>query len=267
MPRLYARPVGVLAALSALLSLSLWLIGTPAGVMGKAVAVGYAVCHRIAERSYFIEALQMPLCARCTGIYLGAAAGGFVLLARGRLRADRLPPLPITLILVAFGGLMALDGANSYLTLFPGYTAVYDPHNTLRLITGVLAGLALINVFVPMFNSAVWAGRKGVRSLDHLADLGVMLIVGGVAVALVLSERPLILWVLGMVSAAGVVVLLSMVGAVLFLSFTRRQGWVTHWRQLITPLLMGLTLALIEMGAMTILRFALTGTWEGFRIA
>jgi hypothetical protein len=58
-----------------------------------------------------------------------------------------------------------------------------------------------------------------------------------------------------------------MVGAVLFMSFTRRQGIATHPRQLITPLLIGLTLALIEIGAITVLRFALTGTWEGFRIA
>lgn len=265
---LYGRPVRLFAAFGALLSLTLWLIGTPAGVMGKAVAVGYAICHRIAERSFFItETLQMPLCARCTGIYLGAAVGAGVLVARRRLRADRLPPWPITFILIGFGGLMALDGANSYLTLFPGYVAPYSPHNIMRLVTGMLAGLALINILIPMFNSAVWAERNGQRSLDSLADLAIMLIVGGGAVLLVLSERPLILWVMGVISAAGVLVLLSMVGAVLFLSFTRRQGVATHPRQLITPLLMGLTIALIEIGAITIFRFALTGAWEGFRIA
>jgi hypothetical protein len=55
--------------------LILWLIATPPGLWGKADAVGYAVCHRIAIRSFHLESKQLPLCARCTGQYLGAIIG------------------------------------------------------------------------------------------------------------------------------------------------------------------------------------------------
>src|SRR5450759_1456011 len=49
-----------------------WFINTPPGLLGKADAIGYAVCHRISERSFHIGSIQLPLCARCSGMYLGA---------------------------------------------------------------------------------------------------------------------------------------------------------------------------------------------------
>ena len=35
--------------------------------------VGSVVCHQLAERSYHLWTAQMPVCARCAGIYFGAA--------------------------------------------------------------------------------------------------------------------------------------------------------------------------------------------------
>jgi uncharacterized membrane protein len=37
-------------------------------------AVGSVVCHQLPERSFHLWMAQMPVCARCTGIYFGAAA-------------------------------------------------------------------------------------------------------------------------------------------------------------------------------------------------
>ena len=52
-----------------------WVYFTPEGILGKAGAVGYAVCHRIDLRSFHLGLRQLPLCARCTGMYLGALLG------------------------------------------------------------------------------------------------------------------------------------------------------------------------------------------------
>ena len=43
-----------------------WLLNTPEGVLGKADAIGYAICHRIDGRSFHLGNRQFPLCARCT---------------------------------------------------------------------------------------------------------------------------------------------------------------------------------------------------------
>jgi hypothetical protein len=37
--------------------------------------VGSLICHQLSERSYQLWAAQMPVCARCAGIYFGAACG------------------------------------------------------------------------------------------------------------------------------------------------------------------------------------------------
>ena len=52
-----------------------FLMVAPPGLLGKADALGYAVCHRIDARSFHIGTRQLPLCARCSGMYLGALLG------------------------------------------------------------------------------------------------------------------------------------------------------------------------------------------------
>jgi hypothetical protein len=58
---------------------------------------GAVVCHQRDERSFHVAGVRMPVCARCFGLYAGAAAGALAvfgwLLARRRWRARdwRLP--------------------------------------------------------------------------------------------------------------------------------------------------------------------------------
>jgi len=59
--------------LAALLVLAAFLFITPPGLLGKADGIGYAVCHRIDERSFHLFGRQLPLCARCTGEFNAAA--------------------------------------------------------------------------------------------------------------------------------------------------------------------------------------------------
>jgi uncharacterized membrane protein len=105
--------------------------------------VGAAICHRITSRSFVINGRQLPLCARCTGMYLGVALAFGTLLLAGRWRRTDLPPLPLLLTLVGFIGFMGIDGLNSYSHFFPNFPHVYEPQNWLRLVTGTGAGLAM----------------------------------------------------------------------------------------------------------------------------
>ena len=67
-----------------LVLLGVWLALTPPGLLGKLDAIGYAVCHRIDARSYHIGERQVPLCVRCTGMYLGAMLSIIFQLVQGR---------------------------------------------------------------------------------------------------------------------------------------------------------------------------------------
>jgi uncharacterized membrane protein len=42
---------------------------------GMVYLAGALICHQLAERSFHLHGAQLPVCARCFGLYLGAAAG------------------------------------------------------------------------------------------------------------------------------------------------------------------------------------------------
>jgi uncharacterized membrane protein len=260
---LVSRRTAILVSVVAAVVLALWTFGTPPGPMGKAVAVGYAICHRIAVRSFMIDDIQMPLCARCTGIYLGVIVGLLVAVTRERIKVSRLPPLRVSLILGLFVIAIGVDGLNSYIQLFPATTGIYTPQNWLRLVTGMGGGLVMVHFLLPVFNAVVWLKPDERHSLDNWRDLAVVCAVAAIMIALVLSNYPPILWILGVLSALGVVIVLVMIGTVLFFSVNRLRP-ALNWRELLVPLLAGLTLAVLEIGAINIVRFALTGTWNGF---
>jgi hypothetical protein len=44
-------------------------------------AIGSMICHQLPERSYHLWTAQVPVCARCAGIYAGAAVAGALTLA------------------------------------------------------------------------------------------------------------------------------------------------------------------------------------------
>ena len=82
-------PYAVAAAAVAVLGT--WWYYTPPGLLGKADAIAFAICHRLVSHSIMMGEQAMPLCARCTGIYLGALVGLFTMGGLGRGRAGGLP--------------------------------------------------------------------------------------------------------------------------------------------------------------------------------
>ena len=55
--------------------------------------IGSLICHQLPERSYHLWAAQMPVCARCTGIYVGAVLGALGARPLRVLGARAFPPL------------------------------------------------------------------------------------------------------------------------------------------------------------------------------
>jgi uncharacterized membrane protein len=75
-PILVAAPVLWVAALfGSLVIASQASVGVPLYALSAAVyEVGSLVCHQLSNRSFHVWGAQMPVCARCTGLYVGAAA-------------------------------------------------------------------------------------------------------------------------------------------------------------------------------------------------
>lgn len=248
------------------LVLSAWVLLTPGGLLGKADAIGYAVCHRIDLRSFHLGTRALPLCARCSGMYLGALVAIGTLAAIGRGRHGGFPRPALLAVLGLFAAAWAFDGANSYLTLIPGAPHLYEPNNTLRLVTGTLMGLTLGVLVVAGFNQNAWRGWKKEPAVGTFRDLGLLLIPAAVVVLLVLSENPLVLYPLALLSAGGVVVVLTLVYGVVAMMLLRSENRAETWPSIALPLALGLGMAILQIGLLDLARYALTGTWAGFSL-
>ena len=81
---------------------------------------------------------------------------------------------------------------------------------------------------------------------------------------LVLTENPLILFPLALISASGILVLLTMVYTMVWLLIFKADNQFERLSQLAFPLLAGFMVALLQIAALDYGRFLLTGTWGGF---
>lgn len=225
--------------------------------------VGYTVCHRITDRSFSIAGRQLPLCARCTGMYLGVTLAFVVLALAGRRRWSSLPPLHVFLVLIGFVALMGIDGINSYSHFFPNLPHVYEPQNWLRLVTGMGTGLTMGVIVFPALAQALWRDQQPYPALGSLRELAGLLILAAIVVALVLSNQSTILYVLGLASAAGVILILTALNSIVLLIVLKRDARATNWQQAAVPLLIGLVMAVGQVAIVSYLRFSLTGTMTG----
>jgi uncharacterized membrane protein len=91
MTRTAVRPVLVALAVAWLgaLILAVFLASRPSltaplyALSAAVYEVGSLVCHQLPERSFYFWGAQMPVCARCTGLYFGAAAAAITAARKG----------------------------------------------------------------------------------------------------------------------------------------------------------------------------------------
>ena len=88
--------------------------------------LGHVVCHQLPERSPHFFGVKLPLCWRCSGIFIGSLSLLIWLFA-----VKRLPPWKMALSLALF---MPLD-------VFTAAVGFWGGDNKLRFITGGLWGM------------------------------------------------------------------------------------------------------------------------------
>jgi hypothetical protein len=198
-------------------------------------------------------------------MYLGAM-GGLAFQAMTGRRRGGLPSRAILGLLGVMAAAFAIDGLNSYAHFFPGAPSLYEPNNELRLLTGSGMGVAVSVLLFPAFNQTFWKDWDPKPALTGWRSLAGVLAAALLLDLAVLTENPLLLYPLALASAAGVLVLLSMVYGMIWLILFRAENRYLHFRQLLFPLAAGFGLALAQIALLDFIRYILTGTWGGFII-
>ena len=97
---------------------------------------GSSVCHQLPERSFQVQEIILPVCGRCTGIYMGFGLVFLYLWYKKRLYHNK-PFSTQQTILCAMAFLpISIDGFFSYL-------GIWESNGFLRVVTGALAGMNL----------------------------------------------------------------------------------------------------------------------------
>lgn len=256
--------------LAALAAFAGWIYIAPPGILGKADAVGYAVCHRIDERSFHIGDRQLPLCARCSGTFTSAALSLTFLAFTARKKSgmpDKKFYIPLALFFLAFG----VDGSNSYLYLLKQTTGafqqipnLYIPNNTLRLFTGTGMGMTMAAFLFPAFNQTVWRDQNPAPVFEKwthfLALIGILLATD----LLILTESAIVLYPIALIGPLGTLSLLTLIFTMVWMMIMRQDNTFTSLKEIWFPLLAGFTLTLLMILAIDLFRLQLTHTWGAF---
>jgi uncharacterized membrane protein len=249
---------GIFLLGGALAIIGLFVAAPPQALWDKARLIGYAICHQMPERSFFFHEHQSPLCARCTGMYLGLLLGVLFLIIRRRTHAARLPSASIVAVMIGFIVIMGIDGLNSTISIIPGAPQLYHTTNVHRIITGSLYGLAMAMLFLPMLNTAVWRLPSGDPSLKNWRELLGLVVVILVIDALVLTTPDWLFYPITIISIVGPLLLLGFMGAIIVLTLRNLANLIDRWRQMIAPLIIGAAFGLILITIMDIFRAAVT---------
>jgi uncharacterized membrane protein len=99
-------------------------------------AVGHLICHQLPVRSFHLWGAALPVCARCTGIYVGAAVMAAIVISA---RPPRTTPSAAETRWLLGAGLFP-----TLLTLAYEWTTGVMPANWIRALAGAPLGAAVM---------------------------------------------------------------------------------------------------------------------------
>jgi uncharacterized membrane protein len=99
------------------------------------------ICHQRAERSFHLAGIQLPVCARCFGLYAAGAAGAVAAFLVARTIAVKTPSVHAAAVL-------ALAAAPTVITVAGEWLDVMHPGGLLRAAAAAPLGLAAGWLFV-----------------------------------------------------------------------------------------------------------------------
>jgi len=123
----------------------------PSSMAALTYSVGSFICHQLPERSFHLGATQLPVCARCLGIYAGLAIGALGCLVlgadiRARLTRSSESPPRLDLTSSAARWIIVVAALPTIVTVALEWLDVRPVSNAGRAVAGAALGIGMATV-------------------------------------------------------------------------------------------------------------------------
>jgi uncharacterized membrane protein len=166
----------------------------------------------------------MPLCSRCTGIYVGIFFSLIAIILIERKVKGEFPSVKSVVIAVCVVLLIGLDVAVSALEFF-------DSNNYIRFTTGFFAGWFIAMILLQLKNILMWGKLVRVPYLNDKKSFIIWIFCGiGLIAAFMFSfKRLLIFW--GVISVIGMIIFVTLIVLILFFgTISRLTNKIYSWK-------------------------------------
>lgn len=210
--------------------------------------LGGGLCHQRIERTFSINDLNMPVCSRCTGIYLGIFLSLLVIVLLERKIKGEFPSLKILLVSMGVFLLMGADVVLSFLGLI-------QSGNVIRLATGFMTGWFIVLLLFPLANNAMFKRFIKKNYLDNWKKFLIWIIAGAVWAVLFVFTYQYILIFWAVLSVLGQITLVTLILFILFFSLNRRLlGSIDSWKKYLLAMAAGIILSAALLSLFSFLR-------------
>ncbi|MDD3776095.1 MAG: DUF2085 domain-containing protein [Actinomycetota bacterium] len=186
--------------------------------------LGSSLCHQNPARSFACSGLAMPVCARCTGIYIAILISSLTISLVDRKSRNILPSGKILWGMLPFLLLMGLDVGLSTL-------GIYETGNMVSFLTGFMVGWCIPLILLPVRNLLLFKpGSQGSylqKKCQFLAWMGT----APVFMTLFYFFQTSWCWLWSVLSVAGLILLVALLLMLLWFSLNSKasgkisRGW------------------------------------------
>ncbi len=131
--------------------------------------IGTSVCNQSLNRSFVFTGVALPVCARCTGIYLGLFLSYIYFFVSKKRLANELPDKKIIYIFALSILFMGIDVGTQVIE-------IRMSNNYIRLFTGLFIGCALASFLYPKTNYFLWKAKEKIKIFKSYKDVTIFLV-------------------------------------------------------------------------------------------
>lgn len=229
-----------------------WLHHTPGNLYAKGMAVGSSVCHQLSSHSFARDGIQFPVCARCSGLYLGCFIALLYYITQGK--KSGIPKRGFLLLALALTAAWGGDGLNSLISDFLGRPFLYTTDNTTRLVSGFGMGLVLATALVVLFNITIWKDAEKAALLRNLRQIGAYMLASAGMGCLLVFGNSTIFQILAYICVLTIVAVISTLYTIFWVILLKKENTFERMKALAIYFLAGFASAMVQITIMSSLR-------------